>query len=135
MSRILFSSISKKFVMALAGLFLLTFLPVHLIINLYLLKSDPAPFNTAAHFMATFPVDKNHGNSPVWRHTDSYYMGNLASDTELVCTSGGLCQRQQNRDLLFLKIHDLDRGINIYLPDPPFLQFLFYKAWTGKRES
>lgn len=58
MSRILFSSISKKFVMALAGLFLLTFLPVHLFINLYLLKSDPEPFNSAAHFMATFPVIK-----------------------------------------------------------------------------
>jgi succinate dehydrogenase / fumarate reductase, cytochrome b subunit len=56
MSKILFSSISKKFVMALAGLFLITFLPVHLGINLLLLKSDPKPFNTAAHFMATFPV-------------------------------------------------------------------------------
>jgi succinate dehydrogenase / fumarate reductase cytochrome b subunit len=54
----LFSSISKKFIMALAGLFLLTFLPVHLIINFLLLKPDPAPFNVAAHFMATFPVIK-----------------------------------------------------------------------------
>jgi succinate dehydrogenase / fumarate reductase cytochrome b subunit len=44
--------------MALAGLFLLTFLPVHLIINLMLLKSEPEPFNTAAHFMATFPLIK-----------------------------------------------------------------------------
>lgn len=42
--------------MALAGLFLITFLPVHLSINLMLLNSDPAPFNTAAHFMATFPL-------------------------------------------------------------------------------
>jgi succinate dehydrogenase / fumarate reductase cytochrome b subunit len=44
--------------MALAGLFLLTFLPVHLIINLMLLKSEPRPFNNAAHFMATFPLIK-----------------------------------------------------------------------------
>ena len=58
MSKILFSSISKKFVMALAGLFLLTFLPLHLIINLMLLKSEPEPFNKAAHFMATFPLVK-----------------------------------------------------------------------------
>ena len=42
--------------MALAGLFLMTFLPVHLSINLMLLKSEPGPFNTAAHFMATFPL-------------------------------------------------------------------------------
>jgi succinate dehydrogenase / fumarate reductase cytochrome b subunit len=58
MNKVLFSSISKKFVMALAGLFLLTFLPVHLIINLMLLKTDPVPFNEAAHFMATFPLIK-----------------------------------------------------------------------------
>jgi succinate dehydrogenase / fumarate reductase, cytochrome b subunit len=58
MNKVLFSSISKKFVMALAGLFLLTFLPVHLIINLMLLKSNPEPFNEAAHFMATFPLVK-----------------------------------------------------------------------------
>ena len=56
MNKILFSSISKKFVMALAGIFLILFLPVHLTINLMLLKSDPEPFNRAAHFMATFPV-------------------------------------------------------------------------------
>jgi succinate dehydrogenase / fumarate reductase cytochrome b subunit len=47
-----------KFVIALAGLFLLLFLPVHLTINFMLLKSDPGPFNNAAHFMATFPVVK-----------------------------------------------------------------------------
>jgi succinate dehydrogenase / fumarate reductase cytochrome b subunit len=58
MSKVLFSSISKKFVMALAGLFLLTFLPLHLFINLMLLKTEPGPFNTAAHFMATFPLIK-----------------------------------------------------------------------------
>ena len=58
MNKILFSSVSKKFVMALAGLFLLMFLPVHLIINLMLLKSDPVPFTSAAHFMSTFPLIK-----------------------------------------------------------------------------
>ncbi len=56
MNKILFSSISKKFVMALAGGFLILFLPLHLTINLMLLKSNPEPFNKAAHFMATFPV-------------------------------------------------------------------------------
>ncbi len=58
MNKILFSSVSKKLVMALAGSFLLLFLPVHLTINLMLLRSDPEPFNRAAHFMATFPVVK-----------------------------------------------------------------------------
>lgn len=58
MNKILFSSISKKIVMATAGLFLLLFLPVHLLINFMLLNSDPEPFNKAAHFMATFPLVK-----------------------------------------------------------------------------
>jgi succinate dehydrogenase / fumarate reductase cytochrome b subunit len=58
MNKILFSAVSKKFVMALAGLFLLLFLPVHLGINLMLLGKDPEPFNNAAHFMATFPLVK-----------------------------------------------------------------------------
>jgi succinate dehydrogenase / fumarate reductase cytochrome b subunit len=58
MNKVIFSSISKKFIMALAGLFLISFLPVHLIVNLMLLKSDPEPFNKAAHFMANFPIIK-----------------------------------------------------------------------------
>ena len=58
MSKILFSSITKKFTMALAGLFLLTFLPLHLFINFMLLKNEPEPFNAAAHFMTTFPLIK-----------------------------------------------------------------------------
>lgn len=56
MEKILFSSISKKLVMALAGIFLLFFLPVHLYINLLLLQDDPGVFNRAAHFMATFQL-------------------------------------------------------------------------------
>jgi len=56
MNKIIYSSITKKFIMALAGLFLLAFLPVHLSINFLLLKPDQEPFNKAAHFMATFPV-------------------------------------------------------------------------------
>jgi succinate dehydrogenase / fumarate reductase cytochrome b subunit len=56
MNKVIASSVSKKFIMALAGIFLLLFLPVHLTINLMLLKSDPGPFNRAAHFMATFPL-------------------------------------------------------------------------------
>jgi succinate dehydrogenase / fumarate reductase cytochrome b subunit len=58
MSKLLGSSITKKLVMALAGLFLILFLPVHLGINLLLLNEDPVPFNEAAHFMATFPPIK-----------------------------------------------------------------------------
>lgn len=54
------SSITKKVIMALAGLFLISFLLVHLGINLLVLipDSNRELFNKAAHFMATNPVIK-----------------------------------------------------------------------------
>lgn len=54
MSNIFNSSIGKKLMMALAGLFLVVFLLVHLGINLTLIIfDDPRIFNIGAHFMAT----------------------------------------------------------------------------------
>lgn len=53
----IYSSVTKKVIMALAGLFLISFLIVHLSINLLLLfDSSRESFNLAAHFMATNPV-------------------------------------------------------------------------------
>ncbi|GAB1405236.1 hypothetical protein DSECCO2_586820 [anaerobic digester metagenome] len=52
-----YSSITKKIIMALAGLFLITFLLVHLSINLLVLLPDNGrTFNLAADFMVTNPV-------------------------------------------------------------------------------
>jgi len=51
------SSIGKKFLMSLSGLFLISFLLVHLTINsMILFDSSGDLFNRAAHFMETFPV-------------------------------------------------------------------------------
>jgi succinate dehydrogenase / fumarate reductase cytochrome b subunit len=50
------TSIGRKILMSLLGLFLMVFLVVHLSINLLLLSSDPSLFNEASHFMATNPV-------------------------------------------------------------------------------
>jgi len=47
------SSIARKIWMSLTGLFLITFLIVHLAVNLLTLSSDPELFNEASHFMAT----------------------------------------------------------------------------------
>lgn len=47
------SSLTKKYVMAIMGLFLITFLFVHLGINLLVLLPDTDWFNIAAHFMGT----------------------------------------------------------------------------------
>lgn len=54
---LMYSSVTKKIVMSLAGLFLTSFLVVHLLINLLILF-DPTRemFNEAAHFMATNPL-------------------------------------------------------------------------------
>lgn len=43
------SSLTKKFVMAFAGLFLITFLFVHMGINLLVLLPSTDAFNIAAH--------------------------------------------------------------------------------------
>ena len=57
MSNIFTSSIGKKFMMSLAGIFLLLYLVVHLGINVTLiLFKDSETFNKAATFMGTNPV-------------------------------------------------------------------------------
>ncbi|MGI4885083.1 MAG: succinate dehydrogenase cytochrome b subunit [Janthinobacterium lividum] len=51
------SSIGRKIVMSLTGLFLCTFLVVHLVGNLQLFKHDGgAAFNAYSHFMGTNPI-------------------------------------------------------------------------------
>jgi succinate dehydrogenase / fumarate reductase cytochrome b subunit len=55
----MYSSITKKVIMSLMGLFLITFLLVHLGLNLVLLfDKSKETFNLAAHFMGTNPVVK-----------------------------------------------------------------------------
>jgi succinate dehydrogenase / fumarate reductase cytochrome b subunit len=59
MSNILTSSIGKKILMSLAGLFLMVFLVVHLSINLSLILAESREtFNKAAHFMGTNVIIK-----------------------------------------------------------------------------
>jgi len=54
MSGFLSSSIGKKFLMSISGLFLIVFLAVHLTLNLFLIFDDSGElFNIAANFMAT----------------------------------------------------------------------------------
>lgn len=53
------SSIGKKVVMSVSGLFLICFLLVHLTLNLFLIFDDSGDlFNMGAHFMATNPAIK-----------------------------------------------------------------------------
>ena len=59
MSNFLTSSIGKKVIMSLSGLFLISFLCVHLTLNLLLIfDNSGALFNQGAHFMATNPIIK-----------------------------------------------------------------------------
>ena len=53
------SSIGKKIIMSLTGLFLISFLPVHLLGNLQLMAGDGGEaFNTYAYFMTNNPLIK-----------------------------------------------------------------------------
>lgn len=59
MSNFLNSSIGKKFLMSITGLFLITFLLVHLTMNsMILFDSTGELYNKAAHWMSTNPVIK-----------------------------------------------------------------------------
>ena len=59
MSNFLSASIGRKVFMSLTGLFLISFLFIHLTLNLFLIFDDSGNlFNLAAHFMATNPIIK-----------------------------------------------------------------------------
>ena len=55
MKKFLLSSVGKKVIMSLSGIFLMLFLIVHLTVN-SLLMVGPDTFNQAAHFMSTNPL-------------------------------------------------------------------------------
>ncbi len=55
MSNLFSSSIGKKIVMSLSGLFLLVFLLIHLVANLFILAGAEA-YNEVCHFMDTNPL-------------------------------------------------------------------------------
>jgi len=55
MSNFFTSSVGKKFIMSVTGIFLMLFLIVHLTVN-SLLMVGPDAFNEAAHFMTTNPA-------------------------------------------------------------------------------
>ncbi len=57
MSRFLFASIGRKFLMSVTGIFLLLFILVHLTVNLFLIFDDTGQlYNQGAHFMVSNPV-------------------------------------------------------------------------------
>ena len=57
MSSFISASIGRKFLMSITGLFLISFLCIHLTLNLFLTFDDSGQlFNLAAHFMATNPL-------------------------------------------------------------------------------
>ncbi|MDX2359549.1 MAG: succinate dehydrogenase cytochrome b subunit [Crocinitomicaceae bacterium] len=55
MSGLLSSSIARKFAMSLSALFLISFLTLHVAVNL-LSVCSPEAYNTASHFMGTNPL-------------------------------------------------------------------------------
>ena len=58
MNNIFSSSLGKKLIMSISGLFLMLFLAVHLTTNLLMLIGDGELYNKAAHVLATTPLLK-----------------------------------------------------------------------------
>jgi succinate dehydrogenase / fumarate reductase, cytochrome b subunit len=57
MSKFVFTSIGRKFLMSITGIFLLLFILVHLTVNLFLIFDDTGNlYNQGAHFMVSNPV-------------------------------------------------------------------------------
>jgi len=57
MSKFVFTSVGRKFMMSITGLFLLMFILVHLTVNLLMIFDDTgALYNQGAHFMVSNPV-------------------------------------------------------------------------------
>jgi len=56
MSKFFSSSVGQKFFMSITGFFLMSFLLVHLTVNMFLVVGDGELFNRAAHFMSTNSV-------------------------------------------------------------------------------
>jgi succinate dehydrogenase / fumarate reductase, cytochrome b subunit len=52
MGKFINTSVGRKYLVSLSGLFLISFLAVHLTVNLFLLAGEQA-YNTATHFMGT----------------------------------------------------------------------------------
>jgi succinate dehydrogenase / fumarate reductase cytochrome b subunit len=59
MSKFVYASIGRKFLMSVTGIFLLLFILVHLTVNLMLIFDDSGVlYNEAAHFMVSNPIIK-----------------------------------------------------------------------------
>lgn len=59
MSNFFMTSVGRKFLMSITGIFLVMFIGVHLTVNLFLIFDDSGElFNKGAHFMATNPMIK-----------------------------------------------------------------------------
>jgi succinate dehydrogenase / fumarate reductase cytochrome b subunit len=57
MSKLIFGSIGRKFLMSITGIFLLLFILVHLTVNLLIIFDDTGTlYNSGAHFMVSNPV-------------------------------------------------------------------------------
>ncbi len=75
-SELFTSSIGKKWVMALTGLFLITFLIVHAGINACIWANDGGVmFNKAAHFMGSTVVNSYCRDWSVPRHLPPHHSG------------------------------------------------------------
>ena len=119
--------------MALAGLFLILFLPVHLIINFMLLKSDPEPFNRAAHFMATFPIVKIIEILLMGAILVHVFYGILLQIQNWLARPVGYVSGSKSETSFFSKFMIWTGASVLTFSNPSFFQFLFHQAWICGR--
>ena len=119
MSNFLTSSIGKKVIMSLSGLFLISFLCVHLALNLLLIfDNSGALFNQGAHFMATNPIIKIIEPILVYH---SHHLGFCTDSSESESASGEICpEKPESKCHLGFPqhVHSGSNGVDLS-GDPP----------------
>ena len=131
-SILIYSSLSKKYIMALAGLFLMTFLVIHLAINLCLLRDDGGEwFNAAAHFMGTNYIIKFFEIFLFAGILIHILMGIILQIKNWMSRPVGYKSRNKSTTSFFSKYNDLHRYCGICIFYHPLYQFLFYENGLG----
>ena len=132
MSNLVNSSIGKKLMMGLAGLFLCMFLLVHLGINLLVLVNDGGVlYGEAVHFMTTNILIKIMEIFLFGGIVLHIIYGVILQIQNLVCASGALCKNQPFANIVLFEIHDSHRCNRICVSGYSLHELLFCETRLG----
>ena len=130
MSMKLYSSLTKKYIMSLAGLFLLTFLLVHLTINLLLLFDDSRGlFKRSANFMGTNTIIQTFQWVLFGGFAIHMLIGCYPSNQNWMARPKRYNKKAISEDIILFKVHDSYRHYHSCVPGDSPDGFLCEENW------